>query len=90
MVETGLKQIAIAKYSGYRDQIMINIIKENGAYKAFINGERFPIAAAIIVIDQVGSVSDIDAFIELAECFQVKLSQYQRQTNSNGETYFLA
>jgi hypothetical protein len=93
MVDKGLKQVGFAKYAGFReqrDQIMINIIREDNTYKAFINGERFPLSAAIIVIDQIGTVSDVDTFIELAECCKVQLTQYQKQNSPTGDTYFLA
>lgn len=85
-----VKNIAFATFSGSRDQIVINLIKENDTYRAFINGEIFPLVAALYAIDRVGYVVDMKDFIDLAKFHKVELIQYQNQDTPNEKPFLLA
>jgi hypothetical protein len=85
-----VNNIAFATFSGSRDQIVINLIKENDTYRAFINGEIFPLVAALYAIDRVGYVVKLEEFIELAKFHRVELIQYQNPNNHNEKPFLLA
>jgi len=82
--------IAFATFSGSRDQIVINIIKENDTYRAFINGEIFPLVAALYAVDRVGYVVKMQEFIDLAKFHKVELIQYRSQDTPNEKPFLLA
>lgn len=85
-----VRNIAFATFSGSRDQIVISIINDNGSYRAFINGEIFPLVSAISAIDRVGHVIDFQEFTVLAKFHKVELIQHQNLNNQTGESFLLA
>lgn len=84
-----VKNIAFATFSGSRDQIVIKITVTDGIYNAYINGEVFPLVAALYAVDRVGYVSDMEEFTFLVKFHKVELVQYRCQDNPNDKPFLV-
>ena len=82
--------LGYVRYESTYQSVTITLFKHNDDYASFINGEVFPVTAAISAIDMNGTVLEKKEFIELAKYRQVQLSQYQNQDSHNGESFLLA